>query len=170
MIKLDKKLVFCLGIIFAFLPGCQKYYLSLTDQNVDVKSLASTYVGSPDKRQHTPPIGQLIVMDWRIPQNVVSDMPYIELYVLYGNYTEKKFIFPLHKRMGYKVYKNLNEEFIENKGILTYRADIKLADGQIYKSWTHQLWVNLISIEEDDFESEYKEIAVDIEPEFDSLN
>jgi hypothetical protein len=77
----------------------------LTDQKVDVKSLASTFVGSPDKRQHSPPVGQLIVMDWRIPQQVVSDEPYIELYVLYGNYTEKKFIYPLHKRMDTKYTK-----------------------------------------------------------------
>ncbi|MBM3207956.1 MAG: hypothetical protein FJZ57_05050, partial [Chlamydiae bacterium] len=134
MRRLHKNSIAILGLSVFFLTGCQKYYLSLTDQKVDVNSLASTYVGSPDKRQHSPPLGQLVVMDWRIPRFILPEGPFIELFVLYGNYTEKKFTFPIDKRMGYVVYKNLNEEFVDNKGIISYRADIKLADGQIYKS------------------------------------
>ncbi len=145
-----KKITFFLFLpILAILSGCEKYYLSLIDQNINLHSLASTHASTPDKRQKSPPVGEMIVMDWRIPKELLGEKPYVELHVLYGNYTEKTFCFPVSHRMGYAKYKNINQEFYDTGGIITYRADLKLASGQVYKSWTHQLWVNLISLEED---------------------
>ena len=134
--------------------SCQKYYLSLTDKRINQNSLASTYVGTPDKRQHEPPIGQFILVDWRIPQEILSQKPVIDLYILFGNYTEKKIEYPIKYKAGYVTYKDVNEEYADTEGIITYRADIRLKDGTIYKSWDHQLWVNLIVPEEDSYEVE----------------
>lgn len=145
----SKKRIVCLLCVPLLLSGCQKYYLSLTDQKIDVNYLASTHVGTPDKRQHNPPIGEMIVMDWRIPKDILKQSPVIDLHVIYGNYTEKTLHYPLKKRMGYVTYKDLNEEFASTKGIITYSADIRLEDGTIFRSWKHQLWANLITVDEE---------------------
>ncbi len=136
--------------ILCFFTGCEKYYLSLTDQKINVNSLASTHANTPDKRQHSPPIGEMIVMDWRVPKEILDKKPIIDLYVIYGNYTEQRFEYPIFKRMGYKTCKVLNDDFVSSKGVITYRADLRLNDGQIYRSWDHQLWVNLITIDDDE--------------------
>ncbi len=131
------------------LSGCEKYYLSLTEQDIDVNYLASITAATPDKRQQNPPFGEMIVVDWRIPKELLAKNPVIDLYVVYGNYTEKSFQYPIRKKMGYVTYKDLNDEFALRKGIITYSADIRLEDGTLYKSWKHQLWVNLISLNEE---------------------
>ncbi|MCX6987206.1 MAG: hypothetical protein NT065_03495 [Chlamydiae bacterium] len=138
------------SLLFCSLTGCQKYYLSLSNQKINVHSLASTYVHTPDKRQHSPPNGEMIVVDWRVPKEVLDKKPVIDLYVIYGDYTEKRFEYPIYKRMGYKTYKLINDEFLSSKGIITYCADLRLDDGEIYRSWKHQLWVNLITVEDDE--------------------
>ena len=129
--------------------GCEKYYLSLTEQDINVNYLASIAAATPDKRQQNPPLGEMIVMDWRIPKELLGKNPVIELHVIYGNYTEKSFEYPIRKKMGYVTYKDLNDEFALTKGIITYSADIRLDDGTFYKSWKHQLWANLIRLHED---------------------
>lgn len=145
----SKKRIVCLLCVPLLLSGCQKYYLSLTDQKIDVNYLASTHVGTPDKRQHNPPLGEMIVMDWRIPKAILEQNPVIDLHVIYGNYTEKTFHYPLKERMGYATYKDLNKEYVDTKGIVTYSADIRLDDGTIFRSWKHQLWARLITIGEE---------------------
>lgn len=145
-----KKTVWLLALVplCALMSGCGKYYLSLTQQKVDASYLSSVHVGTPDPRQAHPPLGEMIIMDWRVPKELLQEHPFIELRVIYWDYTEKAFSFPINKRMGYVTYKDLNEEFTKTQGILTYKADIKTASGKIYKEWKHQLWVNLITLDE----------------------
>jgi len=83
----------CLSSLL-FLTSCEKYYLSLTDQNINVNSLASVGAGTPDKRQQNPPFGEMIVMDWRIPKELLQKHPVIDLHVIYGDYTEESFQYP----------------------------------------------------------------------------
>jgi hypothetical protein len=144
--KIQFSFFLALSSIF-FLSGCEKYYLSLTNRNVDVNYLASTHVATPDKRQKNPPYGEMIIMNWRVPKEILEKNPELQLHVLYGDYTQKTFAYPVKKRMGYFTYKDLNEVFTNHKGIITYCADLKLNDGSIYKSWKHQLWVKLIDLE-----------------------
>lgn len=155
MIRLGKKKIASLLSLcsICFLTSCQKYYLSLTDRKIDVNYLASTHVATPDKRQKNPPYGDMIVMDWRLPKEIVAKNPVIKLHVLYGNYTEKTFDYPVRSRMGFATYKDLDQEYTDTKGIITYSAEVVLDDGSIYKSWKHQLWVNLITLIEEPKES-----------------
>lgn len=145
-----KKIIFPLSLICCalVLTGCEKYYLSLTQQNVDVNYLASTHVKTPDPRQAHPPTGEMIIIGWRIPKKILREKPTIDLHVIYWNYTEKVFHYPIKSRMGYVKYQDLDEEFASTQGILTYKADIRTEEGMIYKEWKHQLWVNLITPEE----------------------
>jgi hypothetical protein len=133
-----------------FCTGCSKYYVTVTRQKIDRAYLASTHINSPDPRQACPPLGQMLVLNWYIPQEILKRNPYISLDVLYWNNTQRCFLFPIKYRFGYANHSLLGCEFAESGGFLTYRAKLITEDGEIYREWTHQLWVNLIEIEDID--------------------
>jgi hypothetical protein len=90
----------------------------------------------------------MLVVEWWIPPFILKREPRIVLHVFYRNYTEKIIEFPISKRIGYEIYTIYNEEFDETGGLLTYRAEIVTCDGEIYREWVHQMWVNLIQIDD----------------------
>lgn len=132
------------------LAGCEKYYLSLRQVPVNAQYLASTHVGTPDPRQAHPPHGQKVVLQWAIPPELLEKKPQITFRAIYRNHTEKTVVYPIDSRLGYEVYSLLDEEFDTTGGLLTYSADIETEDGTIYRSWKHQLWVNLITLGSDE--------------------
>lgn len=68
--------------------------------------------------------------------------------MIYKNHTEKTLVYPIENRLGYEVYSLLDKDYDETGGLLTYKADIITSDHQIYREWKHQLWVNLITLDE----------------------
>lgn len=150
------KYFICLTLLLLW--GCAKRTaLSLAQDRVDARYLASTHVGTPDPRQADPPKGQRIIIDWYLPEEVFVKEPRIDLHLLFWNNTTQVVSYPLKRRSGHKVYYLLNKEFEEKKGILTYKAQIITADGSVYSEWKHQLWVNFIPVAE--------EIAVPVSPD-----
>ncbi len=145
MIRKFFPLLFSMTLV---LSSCQKHYLSVCQRQVDVSYLSSTHVNTPDPRQNHPPKGDMLIFDWRIPKDILKQDPYIALHVVYWDYSEETHQIPIHTRMGYASYKLFNEEYDKKQGILTYKAEIKTADGAIYRQWKHQLWVNLITIDD----------------------
>ncbi len=155
-----KILLFFLLCIYA--TSCSRYYVSVSRQSIDRRYLASTHVGTPDPRQEHPPLGQMLIIDWQVPQSIYKKHSRIVLDVIYWNNTEKRFSFPIQDKVGYVTYSLLNREFAEKKGILTYRAKIAYSlpppsiDGKmvsegppeehVYREWKHQLWVRLIQV------------------------
>lgn len=166
MLCLKKNLIAALlGITLLFSSGCEKYYVSVAQQWMDVRYLASTHVNTPDPRQLKPPIGQMIIIDWRVPKSLLKKHPHVELKVIYWNYTEKTVTFPIDQRMGWVTYKVIDEEYDATGGILTYKAEIVTEDGEKYREWKHQLWVNLITLENDNHPPvEVEERGEDREP------
>lgn len=142
-----KKLWIFLALL---LSSCSKYYLSLNQQFVDRKYLASSHVNTPDPRQATPPKGQLIHASWKIPQEIYELEPKLIVRLLFWNYTEKEVEFPLETKVGQHSFFVIGDEYKETKGVLTYMAKIVLPDGSVYKEWKQQLWVELIQIDEDE--------------------
>jgi len=138
-----------LALFCLLLTGCDKYYLTLRQVPVDSNYLASSHVGTPDPRQAHPPHGQKIILQWAVPPEILEKNPALVLYVVYKDHTEKEFEYPIDGRLGYEVYSLLNEDYDKTGGLLTYRADIVTPDGTVYKEWKHQLWVNLITLDED---------------------
>ena len=134
--------LFCL----CALTGCQKHYLSLRQIPIDFEYLASSHVGSPDPRQANPPYGQKIVMQWAVPLSLLEKRPQLVFHVVYKNHTEEELIYPIEYRSGIKIFSLLNEDFRSKGGILTYKAEIRTKDGEIYRKWQHQLWVELITL------------------------
>jgi hypothetical protein len=146
---MDKKFklpaLFCLLL----LTGCSKYYLSLRQVPVDATYLASTQVNTPDPRRDNPPYGQKIVLEWAVPPELLKKKPQIIFHVIYKNHTEKTFVYPIGSRLGTKVYSLLDNDYDETGGVLTYSAEIMTPDHQVYRTWKHQLWVNLINLDEE---------------------
>jgi hypothetical protein len=140
-----KAIFLCLLLLTA---GCDKYGLSVQQQYVDVRYLASTHVGTPDPRQSHPPVGQQLVVEWHVPNALLKEEPRAVLHVIYWDLSERSFTFPIAYRTGYSTYALLDADYERTGGILTYRAEILTGAGEVYKEWVHQLWVRLITLEE----------------------
>lgn len=132
------------------MTGCRRYDISICQIMVNRNYLASTYVGTPDPRQECPPEGQLLSISWRIPSEILLQEPELRLHVIYWNYTEEIFTYPVTKRIGGESYFLLDDEYCEKNGILTYKAEIVTEECGVYLEWKHQLWVNLINPEDEE--------------------
>jgi hypothetical protein len=88
-------------------------------------------------------------MSWHVPNTILCQNPYVRLHLIYWDYTEAEFCYPITSRLGYANYTLLNSEFCAKKGVLTYSAEIVTECGEIYKEWKHQLWVNLIRLDQE---------------------
>lgn len=130
------------------LASCDKYYVTVRQLPVNSNSLASSYVGTPDPRQAHPPTGQKLIIDWVIPGDLLIEQPRVVLFLVFKDHTEKKLSYPIEYKSGYAVYALTGEEFEKTQGLLTYRAEIVDSEGQVFRDWKHQLWVNLITLEE----------------------
>lgn len=135
--------------ILLFFSGCRQYYLSICQEWVDVRYLASSHVATPDPRQEHPPIGQMLILDWRIPKEILKKKPKVVLDLILWDYTKRQVQIPIKRRMDFATYRLFNEEYEKTGGILTYRAQILTQEGHIFREWKHQLWVNLITIDQE---------------------
>lgn len=134
-------------VLLLLLCGCEKYYLSVKREVVSRERLASTYVGSPDPRQKNPPKGQELIMEWRLPEEALEEKLILVLDLIYKDYTKGEICHPIDRKRGIFTYSLLNQEFKEKEGFLTYKAEIRNAQGGVLKQWKQQLWTELIVIE-----------------------
>ena len=141
--------VLLLFLSLCFLLGCRPYYLSVCQEWVDTNYLASTHVSTPDPRQEHPPLGQQLILDWRVPKEIFEQKPEVILDLILWDYTTRQVKIPIRHRMDFTTYKLLNEEYEKAGGILTYKARIVTQDGTLFREWRHQLWVNLIKVSDD---------------------
>jgi hypothetical protein len=140
----------CSLFLFIALLGssCSKYYLSVQQQWVDINYLASVQVNTPDPRKANPPLGQMLIIDWHIPPRVLKQHPKVVLDLILWDYTTRTVTIPIKGQLNYTTFELLNEEYEKVGGILTYKAQIVTEDGRVFRESKHQLWVNLITIEE----------------------
>jgi hypothetical protein len=129
--------------------GCRQYYLSVCQQWVDARYLASSNAGTPDPRQDHPPVGQMLILDWRVPKEIYKKKPEVVLDLILWDYSTRQVRIPIDHRMDYTTYRLLNEDYEKTGGILTYKAAIVTEDGEVFREWKHQLWVNLITINQE---------------------
>src|SRR5271156_280174 len=88
-------------VALLLLSGCRQYYLSLCQEWVDVRYLASTHVKTPDPRQEHPPIGQKLILDWRVPGEILKKKPEVVLHLILWDYTTRTIRIPMKRRMDY---------------------------------------------------------------------
>ena len=153
-----RPLLFVLAAL-AVLPGCKQYYLSICQEWVDVRYLASTHVGTPDPRQLHPPLGQKLIVDWRVPLDIFKKKPVIVLDLILWDYTTRQIRIPIKRRMDFATYRLFNEDYEKTGGILTYKAEIVTEDGKVFREWKHQLWVKLITVNDQETNAEAVESA-----------
>ncbi len=137
-----------ISLLLLLLSSCQKYEVSVSQHLINRDYLASTHAATPDPRQACPPMGEMLSANWILPTCLLEEEPSLKLHVIYKNYTEEIFTYPIENKRGYVTYFLINDDFFEKKGILTYKAEIITEEGEIYREWKHQLWVNLITLEE----------------------
>ena|SRR3990167_6966884 len=130
--------------------SCQKYYISIAQEKIDKDFLASTHVRTPDSRQKNPPLGDRLILEWQVPRGLLHEDPLFQLHVIYKDYTEQFFTYPILHRTDYAVYTLEGEEYLEKKGILTYEAKILTNKDAVFREWKHQLFVQLIQIDQDE--------------------
>ncbi len=91
----------------------------------------------------------MIVAEWWLPKKFLECQPCLRIDILFHNFTQTCVEFPICTRIGYETFSLLNKEFKETGGLLAYRAQIVTCDGEVFKEWKHQLWVKLISTDEE---------------------
>ena len=69
-------LIFLIAVIAS---GCEKYYLGVQQQWIDINYLASSQVNTPDPRKLNPPLGQMLIIDWHVPKDILKQQPKILL-------------------------------------------------------------------------------------------
>lgn len=139
---------FLIFLPFFFLVSCEKYYLTVKREYIDQSVLASTFVGSPDPRQNDPPKGQELIIEWRLAPGALDQKLVLVLKVLYRDYTQETFFYPVDRRRGVVTYYLLNDEHKQRRGFLTYKAEITTLEGAVVHKWQQKLWTDLIAIDE----------------------
>lgn len=126
--------------------GCR--HLNVERRYIDAKSLASTYVKSPDPLQKHPPKGEQLWMYWHLPSYVMEQPLVLTLKVVMKNLEEDIVAYPIKTHIGRAVYSIMNDQYTRTGGVLTYRADITTVDGTTIESFKQQLWVKPIRVGE----------------------
>lgn len=138
-----------LFICLLFLASCQKYAVVVHQQKMDISYLASTAVGSPDPRAALPINGKMMVAEWWVPRHVLDLNPVLRLSFVFRDFSEICVEFPVTKKVGYETYCIWDKDVECTGGVLTYKAEIITCDGEVFRSWKHQLWFKLITIDEE---------------------
>lgn len=122
------------------------------------ESLASYYVDTPDPLLNCPPFGQRLVITWSVPRTVLKQQnPHLELTLRKRNREEIVKWIPLTKQRGTTLYCLLNDEYCESGGIITYKVQL-IADECVIEEWRHQLWADLIQIDQEEDEELIKDL------------
>lgn len=141
--------LFSLAFLSLLLSSCEKHYVAVTKVDINRSSLASGFAGTPDPRQMFPITGQQLVIEWNLPSTVRRQELFLDLSLVYRDYSEETLRYELTSSRGELSYFLLGENFEEKKGLMTYKADIKTQEGEILKTWQHKLWIKLITLDED---------------------
>lgn len=121
--------------------------LTVRTDYLSIQNLASYHVGTPDPALNNPPIGQRLIIEWKVPK-IYLDYDDLHLVATMRFRNREEFIqkIALLKKSGTHVHCMVNEEYFEKGGILTYKVEL-FGGGLLLEEWRHQLWVDLIVFE-----------------------
>lgn len=143
------KFSLCLLSLLFFLTSCQKHYVSVLQESVGKKNLASFFTKTPDFRLKEPPSGEKLLIEWNLKEEVMKKELVCRLSLFYKNYTVETLYYPVLKKRGVISYFLLGEKFLLTKGLLTYKAEIVTKEGDLVQKFEQQLFTKLITIKED---------------------
>jgi hypothetical protein len=129
------------------LAGCTIEKLNVRTEYLSHENLASYIVETPDPLLNNPPIGQQLIVSWSLPKNYLDyEDLHLEITMRFRNREQIVKNICVTKVSGMFIYKLLNNEFIEKEGIQTYKVEL-IGGGEVLECWRHQLWVELIVLE-----------------------
>lgn len=145
-------------VMSCLFTSCGRQILSVHSDYVARESLASYWVDTPDPLLNCPPFGQRLVVSWSVPSALLKlDNPHLEITIRMRNREQIVRHVPVKRRCGTTLYRILNDRYCETGGFLTYKVQL-IAGGCIYEEWRHQLWAEIIAI---DNSEEDEEDAID---------
>ena len=119
--------------------------LSVHTDYVTIENLASYHVDTPDPLLYNPPIGQRLIVYWRVPEKLVRQQALSLLLTLrFRNKEEVKETVFIDRPVGKTIYSLLDADYFEKRGILTYKVEL-FNEEDLLKTWKHQLWTELIT-------------------------
>jgi hypothetical protein len=132
----------CMWMLLLLLfAGCHKYYVDVKKERIGRDSLASTFVGSPDPLQACPPSGEKLLVSWRLPKEAMEQQLVLVLKLVLRDYEEVTEVYPVLRRRGMIAYG------LEERGIVTYKAEIQTVAGEVVEGWEQALWFSVIKEE-----------------------
>lgn len=154
-------------ISLCFLVGCScgGSMLSVQTEYLSHESLASYYVGTPDPRLNHPNIGQRLIISWNVPKYYLclEDL-HLDVTIRFRTRQEITEKVPITSYADTYIYSLMNCDYIATQGILTYKVDL-VGGGAILEEWRHQIWTDLVIIEDSESEEETGE-EIDLDEDF----
>jgi len=122
--------------------------LSVYNQPINKKYYASTHAETPDPRMERGEVGQRLIISWELPYKVFHKHEWaVKLQVQFGDRTEEDMTKELTEFEGNWILKWAGRPYIDKRGIVSYKA-ILVRDGEIVDTFQHQLWCELIRLED----------------------
>lgn len=139
-------------IALVLLCACQKQRIVVETRFLDLDSLASSVVGTPDPRKRSPRVGQELYISWRLPDEFFSEEDLQLLLTLrFGNREEISLPIAVSHFTGTYIYSLTGEEYWSSRGLLTYKVEL-FSGTSLLERWKHQIWSELIYFEESEDE------------------
>lgn len=135
-------------LLLPFFTHCTLCPLSARMEYLSRKSLASYRVKTPDPNLNNPPIGQRLIINWSLPRQALH-LPdlYLKMTLRFRNGIEEVRYQRICRTRGTYKIELINDAYFETCGIQTYKIEI-LGGGTVLERWCHQLYTDLIIIEE----------------------
>lgn len=136
---------YVLVVLLLSLTGCRPP-LSVYTESVDRHSLASSVALTPDPKLNNPSIGQKIVIQWSLPQDLIPATLFATIY--YKNGQESIISKPVRSYYDTATIYHIDQEFYQKGVISTYKVEIFKEDRCI-ATFYHHLWTQKIELDYD---------------------
>lgn len=134
-----------LMLLVLVLVGCTSPSLSVRTEYFNRESLASYYMSTPDPLLDHPPVGQRLIVNWSVPKSSLEcSNLHLHLIIRLADHSEIVKTSPIQQLFGTYVFEIEGDTYLQSKGILTYKAEIR-TDDCILDQWQHPLWAELIT-------------------------
>jgi hypothetical protein len=133
-------------VLLLLCTSCYKGHLYVQQENIDRKYLASSFVGTPDPKNVDSFKEQNLYVSWDFPYSLFAKKLALTLSVRLRNNEEKVFTWKIDKKRGVSTFRFPVGNDTKTK-IVTYRVEVKTADGTLVEEWKHHFWTKLIDID-----------------------
>ncbi len=136
-----------LSLFLLFLTSCSPPMLTVEKYYITREKLASFHVSTPDLSKFRPTQGQLLVINWSLP-DATYDSPNLHMYLTlrFRNREEATIEIPVTRQCGSYYYFHVNSPYYCKGDVVTYKAEL-FSDDEIVAAWYHQLYCNLITFD-----------------------